>query len=135
MILKSIPFTEETLMKFLKFAVVGASGVLVDFGFTWFFKEIVKIQKYVANAIGFTMAASSNYFLNRVWTFESHNPNIGMEYGKFLFISLLGLGINTFILWLLVSKFKQRFYLSKLFAIAVVTVWNFFLNWIFTFAA
>jgi putative flippase GtrA len=127
-------FTESFILKFLKFACVGLTGVLIDFGTTYFFKEVVKIQKYVANAIGFTVAATSNYFLNRIWTFESHNPHIAIEYIKFLVISLIGLGINTLILWLLVSKFKKRFYLSKLFAIAVVTVWNFFMNWIFTFA-
>jgi putative flippase GtrA len=127
-------FTESFILKFLKFACVGLTGVLIDFSTTYFFKEVVKIQKYVANAIGFTVAATSNYFLNRIWTFESHNPQIAIEYIKFLVISLIGLGINTLILWLLVSKFKKRFYLSKLFAIAVVTVWNFFMNWIFTFA-
>lgn len=125
--------TPDFFYKFLKFAVVGLSGVLVDFGTTWFFKEKAKVHKYLANAIGFTVAASSNYFLNRIWTFASHNPQIGVEYVKFLVISLIGLGINTLILWLLVSRFKQRFYLSKLFAIAVVTIWNFFMNWIFTF--
>jgi putative flippase GtrA len=130
----TITITENMFMKFLKFACVGLSGVLIDFSITWLLKEVIKVQKYVANAIGFTVAASSNYFLNRIWTFESHNPQIGIEYTKFLVISLIGLGINTFILWLLVSKFKQRFYLSKLFAIAVVTIWNFFMNWIFTFA-
>lgn len=126
-------FTGEFLLKFLKFACVGLSGVVIDFGFTYLFKEIVKIPKYVANAIGFTLAATSNWFLNRIWTFGSHNPEIGIEYLKFLVISLIGLGINTLILWILVSKLKQRFYLSKLVAIVVVTIWNFLMNLIFTF--
>jgi putative flippase GtrA len=127
-------FSADFIMKFLKFAAVGVSGVLVDFGTTYFFKEIVKIQKYVANAIGFTIAATSNYFLNRFWTFKSTNP-IPIEYFKFITICLIGLGINTLILWILVSKFKKHFYLSKLFAIAVVTVWNFLMNVIFTFTS
>ncbi|MCX6233053.1 MAG: GtrA family protein [Bacteroidetes bacterium] len=125
--------TRELIFKFLKFGIVGASGVLVDFGFTYLCKEILKIQKYIANAIGFTLAASSNYILNRIWTFHSQNPEIAIEYSKFLFISLIGLGINTLILWTLVSKFNKQFYISKLFAIAIVTVWNFFINMIFTF--
>jgi putative flippase GtrA len=125
--------SKELLFKFLKFGIVGASGVIIDFGFTYLCKEIFKIQKYVANAIGFTIAASSNYIFNRIWTFHSQNPEIGLEYGKFLFISLIGLGINTLILWILVSKFNKNFYVSKLFAIAVVTIWNFFVNLIFTF--
>lgn len=119
--------------KFLKFGLVGASGVVVDFGFTYLFKEILKVQKYVANAIGFTLAASSNYLLNRWWTFHSHNPHMAMEYGKFLFFSLIGLGINTFVIWLLVSKYGKKFYFSKLVAIGVVTLWNFFANLLFTF--
>ena len=127
-------FEKAFYFKFLKFAAVGLSGMVVDFGLTWFFKEVVKIQKYFANAIGFTAAATTNYFLNRYWTFESHNPSIAFEYFKFFGVSLVGLGINTLILWLLVAKFKQNFYVSKLFAIAVVMIWNFLVNLAFTFA-
>lgn len=125
--------TRETLMKFLKFGVVGFSGVFVDFAVTYVCKEFIRIQKYIANAIGFTVAASTNYILNRIWTFESSNPEVLVEYGKFIAVSLIGLGVNTLILWMLVSKYKKHFYLSKLFAIGVVTVWNFLANLFFTF--
>jgi len=126
--------TKELISKFIKFAVVGFSGLFVDFGTTFLCKEKIKIPKYVSNAIGFTFAASTNYFLNRWWTFQSQNPEVAVEYMKFLAISLIGLGINTLILWILVSKFKKHFYLSKLFAIAVVTLWNFVANLLYTFA-
>ena len=126
--------TRDVAWKFVKFGVVGVSGVVVDFGFTYIFKEWFKIQKYVANAIGFTIAASSNYFLNRIWTFHSNNPQIAVEYGQFLFVSLIGLAINTLVLWLLVSKVKFNFYFAKLFAIGVVTIWNFVVNLNYTFA-
>lgn len=119
--------------KFFKFGVVGFTGVFVDFGFTYVCKEWLKIPKYIANAIGFSIAASSNYFLNRIWTFHSHNPEMLMEFSQFFGISLIGLGINTLILWLLVSKFNKHFYLSKLFAIGVVTIWNFLANYFVTF--
>ncbi len=122
------------IWKFIKFGLVGFSGLFIDFGFTYICKERLKIPKYIANAIGFSLAASSNYFLNRIWTFHSHNPEIMMEYSQFFAISLIGLIINTIVLWILVSKFKKHFYLSKLFAIAVVTLWNFFANYWITFA-
>ncbi len=122
------------LMKFLKFGLVGFSGLFVDFGLTYLFKEKFHIQKYVANAIGFMSAATSNYILNRIWTFQSENPNVAFEYTEFILISLIGLAINTLILWMLVSKWNMNFYLSKVFAIAVVTIWNFFANLMITFA-
>ena len=119
--------------KFIKFGVVGFSGIFVDFGFTYVFKEWLKVPKYLANALGFSIAASTNYILNRIWTFQSHDPGIAVEFSKFFIVSLIGLGINTLILWLLVSKFKTNFYLSKLFAIAVVMIWNFLANLLYTF--
>ncbi len=125
--------TTSFILKFLKFAAVGFSGLLVDYAFTYIFKEWLKVQKYVANSIGFTIAASSNYLLNRVWTFESDNPDIAMEYSEFLIISIIGLGLNNLILWLIVKRFKINFYLAKFFAIIVVTLWNFLANFFITF--
>ena len=126
-------FTQEVLIKFMKFGAVGATGVVVDFGFTWLSKEKARIQKYIANAIGFTFAATSNYFLNRWWTFHSNNPELAIEYSRFLFFSIVGLGLNTMVIWFLVNKRNHNFYLSKLFAIGIVTIWNFFVNLMFTF--
>ncbi|HBE42449.1 MAG TPA: glycosyl transferase family 2 [Bacteroidales bacterium] len=121
------------VMKFLKFCVVGFSGMLIDFGTTWLLKEKVRINKYIANSTGFILAATSNYIWNRLWTFQSENNRIAIEYFSFILISLAGLGINNFVIFLLNDKFKINFYLSKLFAIGVVTIWNFFMNFFITF--
>ncbi len=126
-------FNQAIILKFLKFGVVGFSGVFVDFGITYLSKEILRIPKYIANAIGFIVAASSNYIFNRIWTFESHNPEVMVEFTEFFLISLIGLGLNTMLLWILVSKFKMNFYFAKIFAIALVTVWNFLANVMITF--
>ena len=125
--------TYEVLMKFLKFGVVGFTGVIVDFGLTYLFRNILKFNQYLANAIGFTVAATTNYMLNRVWTFESNNPEVLVEYSEFLIISIIGLGINSLILWVLVDKFKRHFYFSKLVAIGITMIWNFIANLLFTF--
>ena len=121
------------LTKFIKFGLVGASGLIVDFGITYLLKEKVKIHQYLANAIGFTAAATTNYFFNRVYTFHSQNPHVAQEYGKFIAVSLIGLGINSFVIWFLVSKFKWNFYYAKVIAIGAATIWNFFANLLFTF--
>jgi putative flippase GtrA len=123
------------LVKFIKFGIVGFSGVFIDFGTTYICKEWLKMQKYLANSIGFTLAASSNYILNRTWTFRSQDPDIATEYTEFIVISLVGLGIANLIVYVIHGRFKQNFYLSKLFAIGVVTIWNFFANYYITFAS
>ena len=124
---------EVFIWKFLKFCIVGFSGMIVDFGTTWLLKEKVKVNKYIANSTGFILAASSNYLFNRFLTFHSVNPRIVSEYGSFILISSVGLAINNLIIFLLNEKMKLNFYLSKLFAIGVVTIWNFFMNYVITF--
>ncbi len=121
------------LLKFIKFCAVGGSGVVVDFGITYLCKEKAKLNKYLANSIGFMLAASSNYVLNRIWTFGSENQNISSEYFHFILVSIIGLLINNSVIWLVHGKLKYNFYLSKIGAIAIATLWNFVANCIFTF--
>jgi len=125
----------ELIFKILKFGVVGFSGVVIDFGLTYLGKEKLKIQKFVANAIGFLTAATSNYYFNRIWTFKSNNPEVVIEFTNFFIVSLFGLGINSLVLWILNVKFKMNFYVSKLIAIVVTTFWNFVANYLYTFAS
>ena len=121
--------------KFLKFCTVGFSGMFIDFGTTWLLKEKAKINRYIANTCGFILAATSNYALNRIWTFESQNEQIAAEYLSFVFIAMVGLGINNTVLWFLSDRLRYNFYLSKIIATVFVTLWNFGMNFLFTFAA
>jgi putative flippase GtrA len=122
-------------VKFIKYGIVGFSGMLVDFGITYICKEWLKINKYIANSLGFTVAATSNYILNRVWTFGSTSSHIAREYSFFFGIAIIGLLLNNFIIFILNEKFKLNFYFAKLLAIGVVTVWNFLANYFITFNA
>lgn len=119
--------------RFIRFCIVGGSGLVVDFGITFLCKEILKFNKYAANSTGFVCAATSNFILNRVWTFASSDPDIVGQYIRFVGFALVGLLINNSIIWLLNGRGKLNFYLVKLIATAVVTIWNFSMNYIFTF--
>lgn len=127
-------FNKELILKFVRFGIVGFSGIFVDFGVTYLFKEKFRISKYISNSAGFLMATISNYFLNRYWTFQSQDPKAFEQFGKFFAIALIGLIFNNLIIYILNDKLKINFYLSKVFAIAAVSLWNFFANYIYTFA-
>lgn len=124
---------ELIVWKFLKFCIVGSSGMVVDFGSTWLLKEKIKVNKYIANSTGFILAATSNFLLNHFWTFHSENRQLSVEYLSFLLISLIGLGINNIVVYLLTERVKLNFYVSKLCAVGVVTIWNFSMNYLITF--
>ena len=121
--------------QFVRFGIVGASGMVVDFAVTWLCKEKLRWNKYVSNSLGFILAATNNYIWNRLWTFESRSEAVGREYLSFLTISVIGLGLNNLVIYLLHDRLKLNFYLSKLIAIGCVTLWNFSLNYVITFRA
>ena len=120
-------------IEFLKFGVVGISGIAVDFFITWLFKEKLKINKYIANCAGFSFAVVNNFLWNRYWTFNNNIQPFGEQFLKFASISIIGLVINTLLLLILVKYVKINFYVIKLMVIALVFLWNFYLNYLFTF--
>lgn len=120
------------IITFLKFCLVGLLGLIIDFAITWVLKEKLNANKLLANGIGFSFAATSNYFLNRFYTFHSLNE-MGVEYSWFIITALAGLSLNTLIVYVLSTRLGLNFYLSKVFAIGAVVVWNFGINSLFVF--
>jgi putative flippase GtrA len=123
----------DLIFKIVKFCTVGICGMSVDFGLTFFLKEKIKIDRYVSNSIGFLSGATVNFFLNRLWTFESQNSNLSHEYMLFMFFYLIGLIINNSLLYFFERKMGYNFYVSKLIAIVLTTGWNFTSNYLYNF--
>jgi putative flippase GtrA len=119
------------IFKFFKFIIVGFSGMIVDFSITFLLKEKLNVNRYISNSIGFALAATTNYLFNRLWTFQSNNPRVLLEFGTFFIISLIGLGINNLFLWMF--ERKVRFYYAKFLAIMVTSLWNFSANYFLNF--
>lgn len=119
--------------RLIKFCLVGCSGVILDFGVTYICKEWLRLNRYISNSLGFLCAASSNYILNRVWTFVNHDPHIAEQYMQFIGFSLIGLLINNIVIYTLQRLTKLNFYITKLIATAIVMLWNFSMNYLFTF--
>lgn len=130
-----IEFNQTLLYKFIRFGVVGFSGLAIDFGITYVCKEKLKIHKYVSSSLGFTVATASNYTLNRNWTFEDHAAASITQFSKFFMIALVGLFLSNILIYLLHDKLKWNFYVAKACAIVVISLWNFFANYLYTFSS
>lgn len=122
---------EDLVLKFIKFSLVGSSGLVIDFGTTWLVKEVLRGNKYLANSLGFTLAVVNNYIWNKYWTFQDTDPAVFAQFGKFLTISLIGLLINNLVIY--VFERYMNFYRAKIIAILIVVIWNFIMNYTFAF--
>lgn len=121
------------LLAFIKFGITGVSGLIIDFTLTWVFKDELNFNKFIANAIGFTAAVVSNYFIHRNWTFKDNKAKAGLQFTAFFTVSVIGLLLNSGIIFLLNNLLFLNFYLSKAAAIFIVFFWNFSANYFFVF--
>ena len=124
---------KDNLLSVIRFGITGASGMLIDFFLTWLFKDQFHINKFLANGIGFSAAVTSNYLINRAWTFKSTEARMGKQFAGFILVSLIGLLLNTFFIYLFNNLLLIPFYVSKVMAIGLVFFWNYGANFLIVF--
>ena len=86
-----------------KFAVVGASGYLVNLLVYSLLLRGAGLHYLAAGACSFAVAAASNYFWNRHWTFRDQRGHLYYQGLRFLVVSLVALAANLAILHGLIS--------------------------------
>lgn len=140
----------KEITRFLKFATVGAIGMVVDLGILNLLYKIAlpvlipglpSAQRLlVANSISFSSAVVSNFTWNRLWTFpESRQRPLLGQFAQFALVNLAGLGINNLVLLGVFSLIRHlipdpyNYNLAKMFAIGVVLFWNFGVNRLWTY--
>lgn len=129
--------------RFIKFAIVGGIGAIVDFTVLNVLILGFGVPKEFANLVSVVCAIISNFTWNRLWTFpESREHAVHSQFGKFALVNLIGLGINQAVflltdnyIWLpLLAPHETIAYnLAKACAIGVVLFWNFGINRIWTY--
>jgi len=121
--------------QFLRFGIVGASSTVIDWGFYFALTRLFGIYYLLAKALSFLVAVCNSYFWNRRWTFRSTHPDQLRQFAKFLTTNLIGLGLNTSIMYLVVSRMGLTDYVGLPVATALVTIWNFTASKFWTFRA
>lgn len=121
--------------RLIKFGIVGTLSFIIDFGITFFCKEKLKLNKFIANALGFIVSVIINFSINKIWTFQSTGGDIELQFIKFISITSFALIINSIIIYILNVKIRLNFYLSKLIAVFIVMFYNYSMHALFTFNA
>lgn len=94
--------------QFIKFGMVGAIGFLVDALVLWLASYWLPYP--TARAISFWAAVTSNWWLNRVFTFQDaeHSEKAHQQWGKFFLASLIGFIPNWGVFVLLMGFGEQQ---------------------------
>lgn len=103
-----------------KFAMVGATGVLVNLGLLFALHGLLGLHDLVAVPLAIEVSIISNFLLNDRWTFhDRRHDHVAERLGKFNLVSLLGMAIQFGAYAILTRGFGLHYLVAQLIAILV----------------
>jgi dolichol-phosphate mannosyltransferase len=118
-----------------KYYLVGASGILVNLGILFVLTEYGELWYLLSSTIAIYVSITSNFLLNKSWTFRDNviKQRSFLMYGKFIGVSLVGMGIQLGFNYMFVEKLSVYYLLAALISIMIASSVNFVLNRRLTF--
>lgn len=122
----------KLIEQIMKFGVVGVIAFVIDFGVMVFLTEVFGIDPVISATVSFIISVIFNYAASMRYVF-SHREGMSRtrEFSIFVVLSAIGLGINDLLIWAGTDLASFDYRLVKIFATAVVMVWNFVTRKIF----
>ncbi len=123
--------------KAARFYTVGASGFAVNYIISLLFTGGISEMWYLhANIIGIIASITTNFILNKTWTFEDRDFRIKKtvsQYGKFAMFSSLGALVQLGMVYFLVDSAELAYPLALILAVMTAAFGNFVFNKKYTF--
>ena len=134
--MKKLRHNCQELKSLLRFGVVGCSNTLVDFGVFTILRAILDIYYLWCQVIGYSAGVLNSFIFNKIWTFESKTSRFqtSMQFGRFIFVNLVSLGVSLLGLRLLSGYWQVNVYLSKVVVTILAQIVNYsgYRFWVFS---
>lgn len=123
---------KNLIAQIMKFGVVGVIAFVIDYGVMVFLTEVFGLNPVVSATISFIVSVIFNYIASMRYVF-SHKEDMSRsrEFVIFIVLSVIGLIINDALMWAGTELVSIDYRIVKIFATAVVMVWNFITRKIF----
>lgn len=134
-------YKRPSFIEFIKFCIVGFSGVFIDMGVFTLVKEVFTLDTRLCAVFGFMVAVTTNYIFNRYWSFErGRETSFIKSYLSFVAVCSVGLLVRIGVMHTLIEvyppidRIKILQYLNNLIGIVVATIVNFIGTKLFAFS-
>ncbi|MBQ4495322.1 MAG: GtrA family protein [Selenomonadaceae bacterium] len=117
--------TRERMLEIVRFCFVGGVSFLMDYGLLFVLTEFVGLYYLYSSAISFSVTVVFNYWLCVIYVFKGAKKQTTRQAIIFFGTGVIGLGLNQLCMWFFVDVVKLHYMLAKIFATAIVTIWNY----------
>ena len=120
-------FLQSKLFKQLfRFGIVGGIAFIIDYSIMVLCKEVFNLSTLLSAGLGFTISVIFNYIASIKWVFDVSKKNSSTkQFILFIVFSIMGLVITEAIMWFGEDVLKVSYLIVKIFATAVVMIFNF----------
>lgn len=120
----------KSMKQFVAYLLVGGGATIVEWLCFWIFSNYIGIQYLVATTLAFIASTFANWLLGRLFAFkdEAKNTNIIKEILSIYLVSVIGLGLNLVIMYVMVERFIINAMISKIMATGLVFFYNYFVR-------
>lgn len=123
--LKALLTSSNTHAQLIRYFVVAAGGLIVDFGTVIFTKEILNFHYLLAVCCGFLLGLVVTYLLSNRFVFGTPRSSQKKAFLLFSLIGLVGLGLLNILMFLMTGLAGINYIVAKVLATGVVFAWNF----------
>jgi dolichol-phosphate mannosyltransferase len=123
----------ENWAQLFKFGLVGGTGYFVNLAVFALLNQVLSVHHLLAAVGAFCVAVTNNFLLNRHWTFQATRGHAGFQAARFFAVSVLALGVNLALLYLLVDVASAPELPSQAVSVAAAMPLNFVGNKLWTF--
>ena len=121
----------KLLMQIIKFVIVGGIATIIDYIIFFILHELLKVPTLPSNITSFTISVIYNYIASVKWVFDVKKDDPKKQFVIFLILSIIGLLINTAIIYVTIDILKWYSLICKVIATGIVMVFNFITRKIF----
>jgi putative flippase GtrA len=113
-------------VQLLRAVPVSLVSFALDFGTLAFLTEVAHLYYLLSAAVAFLAGTTLTWVLSVKWVFLVRRARSrAMEYGLFVFVGVIGLGLNEAFLWAFTERLGLYYLLAKVCASTLVFSWNF----------
>ena len=125
-------FLSDDIFRFIKFGLVGVLNTLINW-ILFILLNSFGTYYIISNVIAYSISTLNSYLWNSKWVFKYSGDNVKETSVKFIVLNIIGLTLNTIILYLLVDIVGLNKLIALVITTGIVMILNYFINklWVF----